>query len=115
MNEIRPGDVVADVGAYIGLYTIALAKRAGPSGPVVAFEPDSANFVALREHIELNGVADRVQLRETAIGDSNRLVGFAASASSESAIASGDRPGNGRASVKCETLDEVLQAGDWTS
>jgi hypothetical protein len=30
MGEVRPGDVVADVGAYIGLYSIALANRVGP-------------------------------------------------------------------------------------
>ena len=31
MAQVQPGDVIADVGAFIGLYTIALAKRVGQS------------------------------------------------------------------------------------
>src|SRR5215813_1588221 len=43
MAEIKPGDTVADVGAFIGIYTVTLAKRVGKSGRVIAFEPDDAN------------------------------------------------------------------------
>src|SRR5438105_15270730 len=34
MSEVRTGDVVADVGVYIGLYSIALAQHVGPEGRV---------------------------------------------------------------------------------
>ncbi len=33
-NEIRPGDSVVDVGAYIGLYTVAFAHMVGPGGKI---------------------------------------------------------------------------------
>ena len=68
MGDIRVGDTVADVGAYIGIYTIPLAKRVGPSGKVVAFEPDPENLRALEVHIKLNHIADQVQLIQAAVG-----------------------------------------------
>src|ERR1700716_4361008 len=40
MAEIRPGDTFVDVGAFIGLYAVAVGLRLGRRGRVVAFEPD---------------------------------------------------------------------------
>lgn len=39
---IRPGDVVLDIGANIGVHTLPLANCAGPHGHVYAFEPTCA-------------------------------------------------------------------------
>ncbi len=36
---IGPGDVVVDVGANVGRYTIQMARLVGPSGHVIAIEP----------------------------------------------------------------------------
>src|SRR5260370_32215298 len=38
MARVQPADVIADVGANIGLYSVALGMRVGRSGRVVAFE-----------------------------------------------------------------------------
>lgn len=37
---VRSGDVVWDIGANVGLFSVAAAVCAGPSGQVIAFEPD---------------------------------------------------------------------------
>ena len=37
---LRSGDTVIDCGAYIGEFTLYAAKAVGPSGKVIAFEPD---------------------------------------------------------------------------
>jgi len=37
---VRLGDVVWDIGANVGLFTFAAAATAGPTGAVIAFEPD---------------------------------------------------------------------------
>ena len=54
-KEIKPGDVVVDVGAHIGSYTLVFAKLVGPTGKVFAFEPHKENFALLKKNIEING------------------------------------------------------------
>jgi FkbM family methyltransferase len=52
---LQPDDVVCDVGANIGVQTIALA-RAVPQGAVYAFEPIRANYQLLVTNCTLNDV-----------------------------------------------------------
>jgi FkbM family methyltransferase len=37
---VHPGDTIWDIGANVGLFTIAAAQKAGPQGSVLAIEPD---------------------------------------------------------------------------
>lgn len=54
-KEISKGDVVLDIGANIGYYTLIFAKLVGEEGKVFAFEPDPDNFALLKKNIEING------------------------------------------------------------
>jgi len=49
MSSIRPGDVVWDVGANVGLYTTRFAESAGAEGKVIAFEPVPESHAKLKE------------------------------------------------------------------
>jgi FkbM family methyltransferase len=55
---VQPGWRALDVGAHIGYHTLLMAKCAGPSGKVFAFEPWPDNFRVLRENIALNHCAN---------------------------------------------------------
>src|SRR5438128_527230 len=76
MSSLSAGDVVADVGAHIGLYTIALAKRLAPNGRVIAFEPHEQNYDALTQHVGLNEVHAVVETVRAAVGVVDGQVGF---------------------------------------
>ena len=49
--HVKPGDIVVDVGAHIGRYTLAAARHASK---VVAIEPEPSNFRMLQANIRLN-------------------------------------------------------------
>jgi FkbM family methyltransferase len=67
---VRPGDVVVDVGAHIGYYTLLASRLVGGDGHVYAFEPTPARFAELRTNLELNGVTNVTAL-ELAAGAAN--------------------------------------------
>lgn len=65
----RKGDVVFDVGAHIGLYTLIAAQKVGEGGLVVAFEPDRENFRLLMKNVRNNHFAGTVRLFQAALGN----------------------------------------------
>jgi FkbM family methyltransferase len=54
----KEGDVVVDIGAHIGLYTIIASKRVGPNGKVVAIEADPSVLNILNKNIKLNNLTN---------------------------------------------------------
>lgn len=54
-KEIKKGDIVVDIGAHIGYYTLIFAKLVGEEGKVFAFEPSPENFALLKKNVEING------------------------------------------------------------
>ena len=55
---LAPGGVLADVGAFLGMYALWGARLVGPQGRVYAFEPVPASAERVRESAELNGFAN---------------------------------------------------------
>lgn len=53
LSQIKEGDVVLDLGAFIGYYTLLFADRVGSKGKVVAFEPSPMNYKILSKNVEL--------------------------------------------------------------
>jgi len=107
MAELRTGDTFVDVGAFIGLYTVAVGLRLRKSGRVVAFEPDSRNFSLLQEHIRLNGLESQVELNQAAVSDRSGACHFLADGSSEARLVSTDR--GSTAIVNVVKLDDALR------
>lgn len=51
---VREGDVVVDLGANLGYFTLLAARLVGKSGRVYSFEPEPRNYSYLVKNIELN-------------------------------------------------------------
>lgn len=60
LRQAKVGDVVVDVGANIGYYTVLLADKVGKAGKVYAFEPDKVNFEILKKNVEVNNLKNVV-------------------------------------------------------
>lgn len=67
-SVLRPGACGLDVGAYCGYFTLLMARGAGPSGRVFAFEPVPPNAAALRATLALNELPN-VAVVEAAVTD----------------------------------------------
>ena len=68
-SRIQPGSEVWNVGANVGVYALQFASWVGPTGSVVAFEPNPKAARLLRENVHLNGLSERVEIVECAVGD----------------------------------------------
>jgi FkbM family methyltransferase len=58
----RQGDIVVDIGAHMGKYTIISSKRVGSNGKVVAIEAHPGNFEMLNRNIKLNQLTNVIPL-----------------------------------------------------
>jgi FkbM family methyltransferase len=70
-RRITPGDVVIDVGSFLGIYAILESRLAGPRGRVVALEPTASSASVARRHLAFNAgdAAAPVTLLEAAAGE----------------------------------------------
>jgi len=65
--HVSEGDLVVDVGANVGNHTLYLAVVAGAR--VLAFEPNPELTAALARSVRLNGLEERVEVRQRAVAD----------------------------------------------
>ena len=65
---IKPGMIVADVGANLGVYSLLAAQRVGSAGRVHSFEPDQDNHGLLLKNIATNGY-ENVTVHRAAVAD----------------------------------------------
>ena len=109
INFLKPGDVVYDIGANIGLYTVLLARVVGDQGKMVAFEPEEQSYSHLLDNLSLNGLTGvrciRKALGEEA-GEGKLFVRDGVSIPSLSALPASDRKGQ----VTCERVE--VEKGD---
>jgi FkbM family methyltransferase len=103
------GDGFVDVGANIGTYALMARRFVGPSGHVVAFEPDPVAARRLRENVELNGLSNIVVHQAAVTGEPGwveMLVGYDVSNS----IAPASEPHQSTRTAEAVTLDEALSS-----
>jgi len=74
-HHLEPGDVMLDVGAHIGEFTLLAASR---GATVHAFEPDPANAALLRVNLEDAGCSGAVTVHECAVTESDGAMRFLA-------------------------------------
>jgi len=100
---LHEGDIVFDVGAHAGFYTLLASSRVGWRGRVFAFEPFRPNLYFLKEHLRLNG-ASNVTVVEAAVSETSGVVRFAEGRNTSTARIAAD----GKLQVETVSLDEVF-------
>lgn len=67
-EAVKPGDVVLDVGANIGQFSLLAAQKVGAGGTVFAVEANPATASLLHQNIAVNGLTN-IQVLELAAWD----------------------------------------------
>jgi FkbM family methyltransferase len=75
-EKVRPGDVVWDIGANLGLFSFAAAVAAGPSGRILAVEPDTVLAGLLRRSAAANHGLAPVDVLPAAVSDRESVARF---------------------------------------
>lgn len=70
LELINEGNLVLDVGAHVGEYTVPFAQKVGPTGRVIALETQRDDFQSLSTNLAINGLR-HVFPQHMAVGDRN--------------------------------------------
>lgn len=68
---LQPNDVVVDIGANCGFFTLLAADIVGPGGLVVAIEPQAQLRARIDKSIAVNGFGGFVASRQVAVGEAS--------------------------------------------
>jgi FkbM family methyltransferase len=110
LSLVKPGDVVWDIGANVGVFTLKFSDAVGDRGRVVAFEPAPGTFRTLAD---ATAGLENVVLRNVALADYTGKASFSVSNAP-------DDPTNSLTKARAATVDgagavevEVVRASDY--
>lgn len=104
--KLKNRDVVVDIGAFDGAFTVHASKIVGPNGHVLAFEPDEKNYDTLLENIKLNGLKNVIPIKK-GLYSSEKKVRFDNAGNESSQIID-----SGGIEISVTTLDKELKRLD---
>lgn len=112
VRYLADGMTAIDIGANVGLYSLAMAKAVGPTGRVCAYEPGTVNRQHLERSIELNKVAN-IELSAAALSDREKSGWLRIAGSGElNSIVEADE--DGAEYVEISSLDVQTRRFGWT-
>jgi FkbM family methyltransferase len=106
---LRPGMTAIDIGANLGVYSLPMARLAGPEGQVFAYEPATETRRLLAISKAKNG-ADNLHIIAMALSDGEREGHLVLAASSELNTLDGSGPGE---RVQITSLDAEEKTRNW--
>jgi len=106
---VKDGDYIAEMGAYMGHYTLYLSKKVGDKGKVIAIEPLPDNLKVLQKNIKSNNINNVIIVpkgvwKEKGEMVFNRKKGDTQSGSVELSYKSEDQ-----FSIPVDSLDNILE------
>lgn len=107
-RHLRPGDVFLDVGAHIGLYSLAASRAVGRDGLVLAIEADPHTYRRLRRHLRANRI-ENVRAVNVGVSDRTEVLRLGIDSGGNNAANSFLRQTDHGIEVGCRPLLDVLR------
>jgi FkbM family methyltransferase len=115
LELIRPGSVILDIGANVGLFSLVGAEAAGTNGKILAFEPQPFTHATLLRNLSLNG-AGNVRTFPIALSDQPGRITLSVPKEVRATYSYGDSylsidpsaHDDPMAQIECKRLDDVL-------
>lgn len=105
---LSPGDVVVEAGANIGTLTVPMLNLVGPTGTVIAFEPQPDNCNLLRANVFANMPETAVvEVREEIVTDHNGFMSLPALGDLDHKNFGRIEVGHGSLKAKCTRIDDL--------
>lgn len=108
---LRDDDIFLDVGANIGIFSIAAAMTA-TEGEVLAFEPHTTNRQRLERHVELNSPSAPIRVFESALSDTDGEMTFTEEEGDVAGHGTAQLDRTGRNTVSTKKFDNMVKSGD---
>lgn len=110
--RLTPGMIFIDAGAWIGQFTLCAARRVGPDGRVLSFEPDPIARRYLKKHLEWNQAEAITDIFPVALGDHDGESDFfllGSGLQSSNSIIPEDLVRQDKIKVPIATIDSVVE------
>ena len=75
-KSCKPGAVIIDIGAHIGLFSVIAAQVTGKTGKVYAFEPAPGTYSLLQKTVAINHGETVIESFKKAVGKENGKITF---------------------------------------
>ena len=108
---LRPGMVVLDIGANVGVFTLLASRLVGAAGRVIALEPTPREAALLRKTVLVNSTASWTDIHELAAGHGAKrgVLQLGATASYNSLYDQSEK--RGEIEVNIVEIDAILEPG----
>src|SRR5437763_4233401 len=111
-GRLSSGDVLVDVGANSGWYTLLGAQRVGARGRVIAVEPSAAIAERLRWQVTRNELTN-VRIVPEAVSDHVGSVSVEPGPEEHRGLTRAIRESTGAGSVPCRPLPDMIHGDEW--
>lgn len=105
--DFKPGDVVVEVGAFIGYYAMRVAELVGESGHVIAIEAINENTDILKRNVEENQLHNVSIVPQAAWNSTGTLTLYREARQQASILRKLVKP-DAELTVPCNTVDQML-------
>lgn len=75
LSKIKEGDIIIDIGSYIGYFSLLASQKVGIKGHIYAFEPIPRNYRRLMRNIDINHIKN-IKAYNLGVSDKNENTFF---------------------------------------